>query len=166
MAQLHQRSHPILPTTHHVLVAPHGLKQTPTPQPAIGTIHQNMNHVTYPTTHLVPPPHPYLSHRNGRRTATIRAHGPTPCVLPSADPYSPPTTSDPIHSQIQDVEPPAPPFLIIPGTPDPESPISTTPSRDPDYAPVVRLQPQRGREAALLLLRYSRAAWQGVGACR
>jgi hypothetical protein len=99
-----------------------------------------MNHVTYPTTHLVSPPHPYLSHRNGRRTATIRAHEPTPCVLPSADPYSPPTTSDPIHSQIQDVKPPASPFLLIPGTPDPESPIGTTPSRDPDYAPVVRRQ--------------------------
>ena len=28
-----------------------------------------------------------------------------------------------------------------------------------------RLKPRRGREVALLLLRYSRAAWQGVDAC-
>ncbi len=79
----------------------------------------------------------YLSHRNGRRTATIRsAHQPTPCVLPSAEPNSPPTTSDPLSPQ---AAPPTLPHQIIPGTPDPESP-STTPPRQPTYAAVVRRQ--------------------------
>ena len=118
----------------------HGPHTPSTTTQATGTIHQYMNHISNPPNQLVQPPHPYLSHRNGRRTATIRAHGPTPCVLPSADPYSPPTTSDLVLSQIQGVAPPAPPFITIPGTPDPESPISTTPKRQTDHATFVRRQ--------------------------
>ena len=107
---------------------------------ATATIHQYMNHISNLPTQLDPPPHSYLSHRNGRRTATIRAQGPTPCVLPSADPYSPPTTSDLVLSHIQGVAPPSPPFLTRPGTPDPASPISTTPKRLPDHTTIVRRQ--------------------------
>jgi hypothetical protein len=67
-------------------------------------------------------------------------HGPTPCVLPSANPYSSPTTSDPSPIPNQTVSLPTPPFQIIPGTPDFESPISTIPKRKTDHATVVRRQ--------------------------
>ena len=93
-----------------------------------------MNHIT-PSTG--PQRIPYLSHRNGRRIATIRsADAPITCVLPSADPYSPLITSDTLSPQAAHQPQP---YQIIPGTPDPESP-RTTPPRHPTYAAVVRRQ--------------------------
>jgi hypothetical protein len=82
--------------------------QTTEPITQATTIRQNMNQVHQSP---VPPRIQYMSHRNDRQTATIRsAHEPTSCVLPSADPYSSPTTSDPLPQQTQAVALPIPPF--------------------------------------------------------
>ncbi len=106
--------------------------RAPLTQPDL--LRQNMNHIEQPS---LQPRIQYLSHRNGRRTATIRsADEPTPCVLPSADPYSPTTTSDPLSNQAAH---PTLPSRIIPGTPDPESP-RTAPPRHPTYTAMVRRQ--------------------------
>ena len=66
-----------------------------------------------------------------------------------------------------------PPTLPSPSSQPPQSPPSSPPLLrfgPHHYPPCVlpcprRLKPRRGRAAALLLLRYSRAAWQGVDAC-
>ncbi len=95
-----------------------------------GEMHQYLSHPVQPRIQ-------YLSHCNDGRPATIRgAEEPTPCALPSADPYSLTATSDPLSNQAAHQTLPS---RIIPGTPDPESP-STTPPRHPTYAAVVRRQ--------------------------
>jgi hypothetical protein len=81
----------VLPPQHSYCWWPtNTVPQLPATIPQPQTIQQHMNHIT-PST--VSRRIQYLSHRNGRRTATIRsANEPTPCVLPS-----PATTSRPPH---------------------------------------------------------------------
>jgi hypothetical protein len=79
----------------------HPIPRDPMLPPTKATLYQCMN--TTETLQATPPPLHYLSHRRGRRTATIRAHEPTPCVLPHA------------------------PFLTIPGTPDTDTPLQSIP---------------------------------------
>ena len=105
----------------------------------------------------------------------------------TSPPYTPPPTLPPPSPQRRQRPHPAPPTPVLPPllvTPPPTLPSPSSQRRRsprlqallssvsaPTTAPPCvlpcprRLKPRRGRAAALLLLRYSRAAWQGVDAC-
>jgi hypothetical protein len=122
-------------------------------------------------------PPPSLKWRSGSKpwlhlTLPYLIHNPT---LPAAFTTTPPTTPPiPTHTCIT-----FPTLYTTPTTsyactttspqPPPSSPLSSA-SAPTSTSPCVppcprRLKPRRGSEAALLILHYSRAAWQGVDAC-